>query len=81
MLPSRVARDLDDDPNLTTLRAWELLVYARAYHDFERYDDEKDLRHWQGSTTMRYVREHVDELHKLDVEKRKAADAAREREE
>ena len=51
VLPSAVARDLDDDPEMVSLECFHFLQYAKAYADFDSDGDEA-VKRWKGSALM-----------------------------
>lgn len=56
VLPSIVARDLDNDPGQLSLQVLPLLRYEEALRVYRRNDPE-ELKRWQGSDVMRMVEE------------------------
>lgn len=73
VLPSTVARDLDDDPEQISLLCLPLLSYARAKHAFDVAKDQKDLEPWAKSMDMALVRRNKAAL---DEQRKVAAKAA-----
>lgn len=56
VLPSAVARDLDDDPEQLSLLCLPLLRYAEAWAAYRRAN-KAELKAWRGSAMMRKVEE------------------------
>ena len=61
VLPSEVARDLDEDPEQSALVCSELLHYAEAYSVF-RSNNKKMIEAWDGDTAMEAVKQNEFDL-------------------
>lgn len=79
VLPTTVARDLDEDPERLSLLCLSVLRYAEAKSAEERSESESDLASWKGSQLMERVLENKFALHKEKTEARKARESAQER--
>jgi hypothetical protein len=71
VLPSQVARDLDEDPEQLSLVCLSVLQYAEAHDAEKRSQGEDDLKHWKGSKIMDMVIDTKLQLHKERFERRK----------
>ncbi len=71
VLPSVVARDLDNDPEQLSLVCLTLLNYADAKRAFER-GNEHELASWKDSPMMGHVEKNTFDLHQERLEQRKA---------
>lgn len=78
VLPTAVARDLDEDPERLSLLCLSFLRYAEAKGAEERSESESDLAAWKGSQLMERVLENKFALHKEKAEARKARASAEE---
>lgn len=77
VLPSIVARDLDSDPEMLSLKVLPLLRYAEAYHVLKHADSKDTLKSWAGSKVMEEVKRNTFELHKERVKRRRGSDSRR----
>jgi hypothetical protein len=73
LLPSLVARDLDEDPEHYSLLCLEALRYSEAKKAFETAKDEESLKPWKGTFVMSQVNRNAFDLHKERVARRLAA--------
>jgi len=64
VLPSVVARDLDEDPEQLSRECFRLLVYQQAKRAFDAADDKKALEPWRGNPMMEAVTQNTFDLHK-----------------
>ena len=62
VLPSEVARDLDEDPEQLSLLCIPLLKYAEAKRAFDAAKDPKDLEPWRTSVMMALVKRNAASL-------------------
>lgn len=60
MLPSVVARELDDDPEQLAVICPEISQYVKAKAAFDSNDDAQE-KAWEGSELMLLVRKHTKE--------------------
>jgi hypothetical protein len=70
VLPSEVARELDNDPERLAMICPELTQYARAKAAAESGDDAQE-KAWEGNPLMLLVRQHQKESLRRIAEKRK----------
>lgn len=72
VLPSAVARDLDEDPEHSSIVAIQMLGYAHAKAEYDAAKgDEKKLEHWKDSSTMDTVRDNTFKMMKARMDHRK----------
>lgn len=72
VLPSVVARDLDNDPEQLSVVAMQFLSYARAKAEYDAADgDQKKLEHWKDSELMDTVRNNTFKAMKARMDHRK----------
>jgi predicted RNA polymerase sigma factor len=72
VLPSVVARDLDEDPEQTSLVALHLLNYATAKAEYDGAGgDMEKLKHWKDSELMATVKTTSFEMMRARLEHRK----------
>ena len=67
MLPSVVARDLDEDPEQLSLVCYPLLQYAEAHAAYRRASA-VELKAWRGSRLMDQVTENDFALRAREIE-------------
>lgn len=67
VLPSVVARDLDNDPEQLSLNVIPLLRYEEAFRAFER-GDKAELKRWAGSPVMKAVEENAFDMVRREME-------------
>ena len=67
MLPSVVARDLDEDPEQLSLVCYPLLQYAEAHAAYRRASA-SELKAWRGSRLMDQVTENDFALRAREIE-------------
>jgi hypothetical protein len=70
VLPTVVARELDDDPSFYTLQAYDALQYAEAKAIFDSAKDKTTLERFTGDPMMRAVEDNTFALHKERLEAR-----------
>lgn len=73
VLPSVVARDLDNDAEQLSLLCIEALRYSEAKRAFDSAEDEESLKSWKGSAVMAAVDRNAFDLRKEAIEARKRA--------
>ncbi len=56
VLPSEVARDLDEDPRQLSISCFYVLRYAEAKRALDTAKDPKSLEPWKGSKMMSEVK-------------------------
>lgn len=61
VLPSQVRDDLDDDPEMLSLKVLPLLRYAEAHAAYRRAN-KSELKAWKDSSIMRLVERNDVEL-------------------
>lgn len=64
VLPTIVAREMDDDPENLSIICLQMLRYAEAKRAEEVSKDEKDLEAWKGSWIMEQVLQNKFDLFK-----------------
>lgn len=69
VLPTVVAEDLDNDPEMLSWKCIPLLRYADAKIAFDTAKDEKSLTAWEGSKIMEAVMMNTFQLRKEEFQK------------
>lgn len=70
VLPTVVARDLDDDPTFYTLQVYDALQYAETKAIFDSAKDKTTLEKFAGDPMMKLVEDNTFAIHKARLAQR-----------